>query len=83
MVFRCKRSRLETHIDDGKRFVLRREESELHLLNWNLQNFRVEFAVTYAGTDCHFSVDFCRCAYDLAAFVHRDAVAAAQRCVGS
>ena len=48
-----------------------------------LQNFRVEFAVADAGTDCHFWLDFCRCANDLAAIIHGDAVTAAQRCVGS
>ncbi len=40
----------DAHRDDGKCFVVRTEEK----LTAPLQNFRTEFAVTYASTDCHF-----------------------------
>jgi hypothetical protein len=60
----------DAHRDDGKCFVVRAEEKLAAFvklespifagaLPWQagrlpLQNFRTEFAVAYAGTDCHF-----------------------------
>ena len=48
-----------------------------------LTNFRAKFAVADASADFHLWPNYCSCPDDLAAIVHGDAVAAAQRRVGS